>query len=97
MEEQQHGSQATEASGACDPDPSFLASPPPGGAAILRATAQDDDARTVAYEDEDYQGGRTTTQTVNYGDQEELPSSPKGEKKEGSRARAAAAHRQRFL
>ncbi len=62
--------------------PPSLPPPPPGGAAILRATAQDDDARTVAYEDEDYQGGADDdAQTVNYAEPEELPKSPKGEKR----------------
>ena len=55
--------------------PPSLPPPPPGGAAALRAV--DDDARTVAYEDDNYQDDvEDDNQTVAYGDQPELDDSP---------------------
>ena len=68
--------------------PPSLPPPPPGGAAVLRAV--EDDARTVAYEDDNYQDGvEDDNQTVAYGDPEpeELPEvsaaarPPKGDKR----------------
>ena len=48
---------------------------PPGGAAVLRAV--EDDARTVAYEDDNYQDDvEDDNQTVAYGDQPELDDLP---------------------
>ena len=55
--------------------PPSLPPPPPGGAAALRAV--DDDARTVAYEDDNYQDDvEDDNQTVAYGDQPDLDDLP---------------------
>ena len=75
-EEDKEGKKKKKALAVAQSPPS-LPPPPPGGASVLRAV--DDDARTVAYEDDNYQDGvEDDNQTVAYGDPEpeELPEVP---------------------